>query len=56
VLFSYNIHYDFTPRGSKRLNGTNETPNLKRKRSEAKIDPPAVIMGTGDIESDLVAV
>jgi hypothetical protein len=50
---------DATPRGSKRLNGTNdnvETPKIKRKRSEAKIDTPAVIMGTGDIESDLIAV
>jgi hypothetical protein len=44
---------------SKKLNGTNDnvkTPKVKRKRSEAKIDTPAVLMGIGDIESDLIAV
>jgi hypothetical protein len=54
---------DDTPRGSKRtalLNGngdtSNATPFVKRKRMEAKVNTPAIIMGTGAVSNDLVAV
>jgi hypothetical protein len=50
---------DSTPRESKRLKGTNEnvdTPKIKKKRFEAKIDTLTVFMGTDDIDSDWVVV
>jgi hypothetical protein len=52
-----------TPRGSKRtalLNGNGDASNAtffgKRKRLESKVNTPAIIMGTGAVNNDLVAV